>query len=183
MLMSDDLRLPRRGIEPRPSGFRDIGSTSRPSPLPKWVSSSWNDFIPWCSHNGDDKPPEFVIWIWKLVYISEKQTLNWVLINSDYILKIGWAKNMPSVCLDHFLDYKKIWKCFGCWRVEGARQERTEICWHIFTLETSSKSSPDQVPHVGIWKLCLWRDYRGILPSDLQLTHEYPAFCKREKTI
>ena len=33
--MSDDLRLPRRGIEPRPSGFRDIGSTSRPSPLPK----------------------------------------------------------------------------------------------------------------------------------------------------
>ena len=26
-------RLPRRGIEPRPSGFRDIGSTSRPSPL------------------------------------------------------------------------------------------------------------------------------------------------------
>ena len=34
MLMSDDLRLPRRGIEPRPSGFRDIGSTSRPSPLP-----------------------------------------------------------------------------------------------------------------------------------------------------
>ena len=31
--MSDDLRLPRRGIEPRPSGFRDIGSTSRPSPL------------------------------------------------------------------------------------------------------------------------------------------------------
>ena len=34
MLMSDDLRLPRRGIEPRPSGFRDIGSTFRPSPLP-----------------------------------------------------------------------------------------------------------------------------------------------------
>ena len=38
MLMSDDLRLPRRGIDPRPSGFRDIGSTSRPfsrpSPLP-----------------------------------------------------------------------------------------------------------------------------------------------------
>ena len=34
MLMSDDLRLPRRGIEPRPSGFRDIGSTSGPSPLP-----------------------------------------------------------------------------------------------------------------------------------------------------
>ena len=34
MLMSDDLRLPRRGIEPRPSGFRDIGSTSKPSPLP-----------------------------------------------------------------------------------------------------------------------------------------------------
>ena len=33
MLMSDDLRLPRRGIEPRPSGFRDIDSTSRPSPL------------------------------------------------------------------------------------------------------------------------------------------------------
>ena len=27
MLMSDDLRLSRRGIEPRPSGFRDIGST------------------------------------------------------------------------------------------------------------------------------------------------------------
>ena len=35
MLMSDDLRLPRRGIEPRPSEFRDIGSTSRPSPLPR----------------------------------------------------------------------------------------------------------------------------------------------------
>ena len=34
MLMSDDLRLPRRGIEPRPFGFRDIDSTSRPSPLP-----------------------------------------------------------------------------------------------------------------------------------------------------
>ena len=34
MLMSDDLQLPRRGIEPRPSGFRDIGSTARPSPLP-----------------------------------------------------------------------------------------------------------------------------------------------------
>ena len=34
MLMSDDLRLPRRGIEPRPSGFQDIGSTSRPLPLP-----------------------------------------------------------------------------------------------------------------------------------------------------
>ena len=34
MLMSDDLRLPSRGIEPRPSGFRDIDSTSRPSPLP-----------------------------------------------------------------------------------------------------------------------------------------------------
>ena len=33
-MMSDDLRLPRRGIEPRPSGFRDIGSTARPSPLP-----------------------------------------------------------------------------------------------------------------------------------------------------
>ena len=37
MLMSDDLRLPRRGIEPRPSGFRDIGSTSRPSPLPNVI--------------------------------------------------------------------------------------------------------------------------------------------------
>ena len=34
MLMSDDLRLPRRGIEPRPSGFRDIGSTARPCPSP-----------------------------------------------------------------------------------------------------------------------------------------------------
>ena len=34
MLISDDLWLPRRGIEPRPSGFRDIDSTSRPSPLP-----------------------------------------------------------------------------------------------------------------------------------------------------
>ena len=35
--MSDDLRLPRRGIEPQPSGFRDIGSTGRyrPSPSPK----------------------------------------------------------------------------------------------------------------------------------------------------
>ena len=30
MLMSDDLRLPRRGIEPRPSEFRDIGSTAKP---------------------------------------------------------------------------------------------------------------------------------------------------------
>ena len=35
MLMGDDLRLPRQGIELRPSGFRDIGSTARPSPLPK----------------------------------------------------------------------------------------------------------------------------------------------------
>ena len=34
MLMSDDLRLPRWGIEPRPSGFRDIDSTARPLPLP-----------------------------------------------------------------------------------------------------------------------------------------------------
>ena len=39
MLMSDDLRLPKRGIEPRPSGFRDIGSTSRLSPLPIKVTS------------------------------------------------------------------------------------------------------------------------------------------------
>ena len=34
MLMSDDLRLPRRGIEPRPFGFREVGSTARPLPLP-----------------------------------------------------------------------------------------------------------------------------------------------------
>ena len=34
MLMSDDLRLPRQGIKPRPSEFRGIGSTARPSPLP-----------------------------------------------------------------------------------------------------------------------------------------------------
>ena len=32
-----DLRLPRRGIEPRPSGFRDIGSTARPLPLPRYM--------------------------------------------------------------------------------------------------------------------------------------------------
>ena len=32
MLMSDDLRLPRRGIEHRPSGFRDVDSTARPLP-------------------------------------------------------------------------------------------------------------------------------------------------------
>ena len=30
MLMSDDLRLPRRGIKPRPSWFREVGSTARP---------------------------------------------------------------------------------------------------------------------------------------------------------
>ena len=35
MLISEDLRLPRRGIESRPSGIRDIDSTSRPSPLHK----------------------------------------------------------------------------------------------------------------------------------------------------
>ena len=47
MLMNDDLRLPRRGIEPRPSGFRDIDSTSRPSPLPlglKFKRSSRTEF-------------------------------------------------------------------------------------------------------------------------------------------
>ena len=34
MLMSDDLRLPRRGIEPWPSGFREVASTARPWLLP-----------------------------------------------------------------------------------------------------------------------------------------------------
>ena len=34
MLMSDDLRLPRRGIEPESSGFWEVGSTARPLPLP-----------------------------------------------------------------------------------------------------------------------------------------------------
>ena len=37
MVMSNDLRLLRRGIEPRPFGFWDIGSTARPSPLPTIV--------------------------------------------------------------------------------------------------------------------------------------------------
>ena len=34
MLMRDDLRLPRRGIEPRPPGFRQVDCTARPLPLP-----------------------------------------------------------------------------------------------------------------------------------------------------
>ena len=34
MLMSDDLRLPRRGLEPRLSGFRIVDSTARPLSLP-----------------------------------------------------------------------------------------------------------------------------------------------------
>ena len=34
MLMSDDLRLPRRGIEPRPPRFRQVNSTARPLPIP-----------------------------------------------------------------------------------------------------------------------------------------------------
>ena len=33
MLMSDDLRLPKGGIELRPSGFRGLDSTARPLPL------------------------------------------------------------------------------------------------------------------------------------------------------
>ena len=40
--MSDDLRLPRRGLEPRPSGFREVSSTARP--LPRLLSGyviSW----------------------------------------------------------------------------------------------------------------------------------------------
>ena len=37
MLISDDLRLLRQGIEPRPSGFRDIVSTARPLPLPSHI--------------------------------------------------------------------------------------------------------------------------------------------------
>ena len=39
MLMSNDLRLPRRGIEPPPPGFRGLDSTSRPSPLPNIIKS------------------------------------------------------------------------------------------------------------------------------------------------
>ena len=34
MLKSNDLRLPRRGIEPVPSGFWEVGSTARPLPPP-----------------------------------------------------------------------------------------------------------------------------------------------------
>ena len=45
ILMSDGLWLPRRGIEPGPSGFWDIGSTARPLPLPSigstWIAVSW----------------------------------------------------------------------------------------------------------------------------------------------
>ena len=45
MLMSDGLWLPKRGIEPGPSGFWDIGSTARPLPLPSigstWIAVSW----------------------------------------------------------------------------------------------------------------------------------------------
>ena len=37
MLMSNYLRLPRRGIKPRPSGFRDIRSTTRPLPLYSYI--------------------------------------------------------------------------------------------------------------------------------------------------
>ena len=33
MLMSKDLRLPRRGLEPRLSGFREVSSMARPLPL------------------------------------------------------------------------------------------------------------------------------------------------------
>ena len=41
LLMSDDLQLPRRGIKPRPSGFRGLDSTVRPLPLPS-ISYSTN---------------------------------------------------------------------------------------------------------------------------------------------
>ena len=34
MLMSINLLLPRRGLEPRPSGFLEVDSTARPLPLP-----------------------------------------------------------------------------------------------------------------------------------------------------
>ena len=39
MLMSDDLRLPIRGIEPWPSRFREVDSTARPLPLPVYRMS------------------------------------------------------------------------------------------------------------------------------------------------
>ena len=45
MLMSDDLRLPRWGIEPRPSGFRDISSTARSSPLPFTLVSVNSNYL------------------------------------------------------------------------------------------------------------------------------------------
>ena len=48
MLMSDDLWLPKRGIEPRSSGFREVGSTARPLPLPRIQS---NDYLCFSSFN------------------------------------------------------------------------------------------------------------------------------------
>ena len=39
MLMSDDLWLPRRGIEPRPTGFREVDSTAMPLPFPAMPST------------------------------------------------------------------------------------------------------------------------------------------------
>ena len=42
MLMRDDLRLPRAGIKPRPSGLREVGSTARLLPLIKTKTHSEN---------------------------------------------------------------------------------------------------------------------------------------------
>ena len=41
MLMNDDLRLPRWGIEPRPHGFREVGSAAKPLPLLSSVQLTW----------------------------------------------------------------------------------------------------------------------------------------------
>ena len=67
-LMNDDLRLPRLGIEPRPHGFREVGSTTSPLPLLSsvqltwltlfWVCFTvcmlWHGEVTWAIHIGSD---------------------------------------------------------------------------------------------------------------------------------
>ena len=74
MLKSDDLRLPRREIKPRPSGFREVASTAMSLPLPGVRSTNYILF--WMISNAlfeknlkHSYSNLFIIWLYVLALL------------------------------------------------------------------------------------------------------------------
>ena len=106
-LMNDGLRLPRWGIEPRPHGFREVGSTARPLPPPLLSSADMA------------KTFEFVLqfvccdtvsylsntyWIGRLIGTKLWWLIEFVCAVSMYVITCQWQCNDSAV---------SSWRCFA----------------------------------------------------------------------